>query len=145
MANAYPRYCGDGPEARAVSSKKALDTIRYFHYIGNMKTVEAVVALSALAQDTRLEIYRRLVRQGPDGLPAGEIARALSIPPATLSFHLAQLDHAGLVVARRAGRSIVYAANYDVMRQLLEFLTACCCEATPDKVSRGRSRSMKKG
>jgi ArsR family transcriptional regulator len=102
-----------------------------------MKTLEAVTALSALAQDSRLEIYRRLVRQGPLGLPAGRIAAALQIPPATLSFHLAQLDHAGLVTSRREGRSIVYAADYAAMQRLLAFLTECCCQGDSQECAPG--------
>jgi len=89
---------------------------------------EAVAALAALAQQTRLEIFRRLVRRGPEGLPAGRIAEAVGVPPATLSFHLAQLGHAQLVTSTRRGRSILYAANYDTIRALLSFLTACCCQ-----------------
>ncbi len=93
-----------------------------------MEIKQAVTALGALAQETRLELFRRLVRQGPAGLPAGQLAQRLQIPPATLSFHLAQLAHAGLVTSRRDGRSVIYAADYAGMRLLLAFLTAHCCE-----------------
>ncbi len=93
-----------------------------------MKATEAVTALTALAQETRLAVYRRLVRAGPAGLPAGRIAAALALPAPTLSFHLAQLSQAGLITARRAGRSIVYAAHYGTMQRLLSFLTECCCQ-----------------
>ena len=90
----------------------------------------AVGALSALAQSSRLDVFRLLVRTGPLGLAAGEIADRLSIPANTLSFHLAQLSRAGLVTPRRAGRSIFYAADYAGMQALLDFLVENCCEAS---------------
>lgn len=92
-----------------------------------MEKPEIVAALAALAQDTRLDIYRMLVQAGADGLPAGQIAERLELPSPTLSFHLAQLKHAGLVTHRRDGRSIIYAANYPAMNGLLGYLTANCC------------------
>ena len=92
-----------------------------------MKSDEVVGALAALAQPSRLELFRLLVRRGPEGLPAGEIASRLGIPPTTLSFHLAQLTRTSLLRATRMGRSIVYAADYDRMRELLGFLTENCC------------------
>lgn len=92
-----------------------------------MEGSEAVAALAALAQESRLQAFRRLVQAGPAGLPAGRIAERLGIPPATLSFHLSQLAHAGLVGSRRQGRSVIYAADYDAMRRLLAFLTENCC------------------
>ena len=110
-----------------------------------METPEALEALGALAQETRLAIYRRLVRQGPDGLAAGRIAEALELPAPTLSFHLAQLAHVGLVRSRRAGRSIVYAADYEGMRRLLAFLTQCCCEGQPEEAQPRRKRPRRKG
>ena len=88
---------------------------------------EAIQALAALAQGSRLAIFRLLVRQGPDGLPAGTIAKALEIPLATLSFHLQQLSQAGLVSSRRDGRYILYAANYDQMNSLIAYLSENCC------------------
>ena len=93
-----------------------------------MEAKEAVEALGALAQESRLAVFRLLVRQGPDGLPAGDVAEAVGIPPATLSFHLAQLGHAGLVRSRREGRRIIYSADYDGMQALLAFLTEKCCQ-----------------
>jgi DNA-binding transcriptional ArsR family regulator len=95
-----------------------------------METSDAVKALSALAQDSRLAVFRLLVRQGPEGLPAGEIGEKLGIPATTLSFHLSQLSHAGLVLSKREGRSILYAAHYDRMQDLLGFLMENCCEAS---------------
>jgi DNA-binding transcriptional ArsR family regulator len=87
----------------------------------------AISALGALAQETRLALYRLLVTQGPQGLPAGAIADSLGVAPSSLSFHLQQLLHAGLVSQRRAGRQLIYAAEYDTMNALLAYLTANCC------------------
>lgn len=92
-----------------------------------MKTEAAVERLAALAQETRLELYRRLVRRGTEGMAAGEIAEELAIPKPTLSFHLAALERAGLVVARRQGRSIVYAPDFGAIAELVGFLYENCC------------------
>lgn len=92
-----------------------------------METEDAVAALGALAQDNRLDVFRLLIRTGPQGLPAGEIAERLKIAAATLSFHLAQLRQAGLVTMKRDGRSLIYSADYDGMNQLMGFLTENCC------------------
>jgi len=94
-----------------------------------MKPNEVVVALAALAQTTRLAVFRMLVQQGPSGLAAGEIAEKLAIAPATLSFHLKELSHAGLVTTRQDGRFIFYAADFSAMNDLLGFLTENCCAA----------------
>ncbi len=94
-----------------------------------MKTTDAVRALAALAQETRLEVFRRLVQQGSSGLAAGEIAEHLGVSPATLSFHLKELSHAKLVTARQDGRFIFYAANFGAMKRLLGYLTDNCCAA----------------
>ncbi len=94
--------------------------------------MEAVRALAALAQDSRLATFRLLVEAGPSGLPAGTIARRLGIPANTLSFHLAQLAQAGLVGARREGRAMIYAADYAAMERLMGFLTENCCRAGRD-------------
>ncbi len=96
-----------------------------------MESTIAVAALSALAQETRLQVFRLLVEAGADGLPAGAIATRLGVPPATLSFHLAQLGHAGLVAHRRSGRSVIYAADFRAMRALVGFLTETCCGGDP--------------
>jgi DNA-binding transcriptional ArsR family regulator len=96
-----------------------------------MKATEVVPALAALAQENRLDVFRLLVQAGPDGLPAGRIAERLGIVAATLSFHLAQLKHAGLIRMRRDGRSLIYAADYQRMNGLIEFLTENCCGGNP--------------
>jgi ArsR family transcriptional regulator len=93
-----------------------------------MKTPQAVKALAALAQDTRLAIYRLLVQQGPEGLPAGTVAERLDVPAATLSFHMKELANAGMVEARQEGRFVFYSANYEQMNDLLGYLTENCCQ-----------------
>jgi DNA-binding transcriptional ArsR family regulator len=95
-----------------------------------MRTPQAVKALAALAQDTRLAIYRLLVQQGPEGLAAGAIAERLDIAGATLSFHLKELTHAGMVEPRQDGRFVYYSANYDQMNALLAYLTENCCQGS---------------
>ena len=92
-----------------------------------MEILSAVAALAALAHDTRLAIFRLLVEQGPEGMPAGAIAEQLGQANATLSFHLKELTHAGLVSARQAGRFIYYSANYRTMNGLVAYLTDNCC------------------
>jgi ArsR family transcriptional regulator, arsenate/arsenite/antimonite-responsive transcriptional repressor len=92
-----------------------------------MESKHAVTALAALAQDSRLQVYRLLVQAGPDGIAATEIAERLGIPANTLSFHLKTLSHADLVQARQAGRFIYYSTNYEQMNALLGFLTENCC------------------
>lgn len=95
-----------------------------------MKIKTAVDQLSALAQETRLEIYRLLVKAGPEGMPAGEIAKRLKVLPATLSFHLAHLARSGLVHSRQQGRFVIYSADFPEMEALLAFLTEDCCGGT---------------
>jgi len=92
-----------------------------------MESKTAVAALSALAQDSRLHVYRLLVQAGPEGLAASDIAERLGIPANTMSFHLKTLSHAGLILARQEGRFIYYSANYEQMNSLLGFLTENCC------------------
>jgi ArsR family transcriptional regulator len=92
-----------------------------------MEMSQAVDALGALAQKSRLEIYQLLVQAGPDGLAAGAIGEKLGVPPATLSFHLAHIVRAGLARSRQEGRFVIYSADYDRMNGLVGFLTRNCC------------------
>jgi DNA-binding transcriptional ArsR family regulator len=92
-----------------------------------MEKKAVLSALTALSQETRLDIFRLLVQAGPNGRSAGAIAEALGVPPATLSFHLAQLSHAGLVSQRRESRSLIYSTEYDHMNALMGFLMENCC------------------
>ena len=97
-----------------------------------MESNLAVQRLSALAQESRLAVFRLLIKAGPEGLAAGEIARALAITPNTLSAQLNILAHAGLVASRRDGRSIIYAADFDGMSTLLLYLMEDCCQGRPE-------------
>ena len=90
-----------------------------------------VKSLAALAQDSRLAIFRLLVEAGPGGMAAGKIAEELQVAPATLSFHLKELTNAGLLVSRQDGRFVIYAANFDAMNALVTFLTHNCCGGRP--------------
>jgi DNA-binding transcriptional ArsR family regulator len=92
-----------------------------------MEKKAAIAALGALAQETRLDVFRLLVTQGPAGLPAGVIADRLGVLPASLTFHLQQLVHAGLITQRRLGRQLIYSAEYGSMNELLTYLTENCC------------------
>ena len=92
-----------------------------------METNRAVEALAALAQETRLAVFRLLVEAGPEGRPAGSIGEALGLPPATLSFHLAQMARAGLVAGKQQGRFVIYTADFENMNRLVAFLTENCC------------------
>jgi DNA-binding transcriptional ArsR family regulator len=96
-----------------------------------MQITDAAATLGALAQETRLAIFRLLVEAGPEGLPAGRIAEALGVVPATLSFHLKELSHAGLAHARSEGRFVIYCADFDRMAALMTFLTRNCCRGMP--------------
>ena len=92
-----------------------------------MNTESAVTRLAALAQESRLSVFRLLVRRGPDGLPAGEIAARLKVPQATMSFHLKELSNAGLLKSRQEGRFIYYAPDFKAMQGLIAYLTENCC------------------
>jgi DNA-binding transcriptional ArsR family regulator len=92
-----------------------------------MKNDVAVKLLSALAQASRLAVFRMLVQKGPDGMPAGEIAERLKMAPNALSFHLKELSHAGLVKSRQDGRFVIYSPDFKAMNSLLGFLTENCC------------------
>src|SRR5450631_447380 len=96
-----------------------------------MENTDAVIALAALAQDNRLDVFRLLVQAGPQGLPAGQVATALALAPNTLSFHFDRLRSAGLVTVRRDGRSMIYAARFETMNALLFYLTENCCLGAP--------------
>jgi ArsR family transcriptional regulator, arsenate/arsenite/antimonite-responsive transcriptional repressor len=97
-----------------------------------MKKVRAIAALAALAQESRLDVFRLLVQSGPDGLAAGEIGARLGVPSPTLSFHLSHLKYAGLVTSRRDSRSIIYSADYKAMSDLLGYLTENCCRGSSE-------------
>ncbi len=92
-----------------------------------MEKMGALAALGALSQETRLDVFRLLVTQGPAGLAAGVIADRLGVLPASLTFHLQQLVHAGLITQRRLGRQQIYSAEYTAMNELLAYLTENCC------------------
>jgi ArsR family transcriptional regulator, arsenate/arsenite/antimonite-responsive transcriptional repressor len=92
-----------------------------------METTQALQSLSALAQESRLAIFRLLVQAGPGGMAAGAIGEKLDLPPATLSFHLAGLTRAGLAQSRQEGRFVIYSAGFENMNALVEFLTENCC------------------
>ena len=108
-----------------------------------MEVNTALDRLSALAQETRLAIFRRLVQTGPGGLPAGELAERIGISPSNLSFHVAALERAGLVTGTKSGRSIAYAADYRAMSDLLAYLYENCCQGAgcaPGAASAKRTR-----
>ncbi len=92
-----------------------------------MENKDVIAALSALAHETRLNVFKQLVQAGPNGLAAGAMSNTLDIPPQTLSFHLKELSHAGLVSQRRDGRSIIYAPDFDQIVEVVSFLGDNCC------------------
>ena len=104
-----------------------------------MEKTQAVAALAALAQDSRLDVFRLLVQAGPDGLSAGQVASALGLAPNTLTFHFDRLRHAGLVTVRRAGRSMIYAARFDSMRALIAYLSENCCQGVAECAPENRA------
>ena len=116
-----------------------LATILQFQYYRNielipikiMNTHNAIAALAALAQDSRLAVYRLLVQTGPSGMPPSKIGEQLGIPPSSLSFHLKELTHANLVTSKQEGRFVIYAANFITMNDLVGFLTENCCGGNP--------------
>jgi DNA-binding transcriptional ArsR family regulator len=96
-----------------------------------MKDSDAAAALAALGHEARLQVFRLLVRAGPEGLNVGDLGRLLGIPPSTLAHHLRTLVDAGLVTQRKRGRAVVNQARYDVMRQVLDHVEAECCAGAP--------------
>jgi len=104
-----------------------------------METKQAVEALSALAQETRLSIFRLLVEAGPAGMAAGEIGERLDLAPATLSFHLAGLKRAGLARSRQAGRFVIYSADFQAMNALIAYLSENCCGGASCNLSTGET------
>lgn len=92
-----------------------------------MKSNNVIAVLTALAQESRLAVFRLLVQAGPEGMPATRIAEALKIAPSSLSFHLKELTHANLIIQTKAGRSLIYSANFATMNGLIGFLTENCC------------------
>ncbi|QYF94882.1 metalloregulator ArsR/SmtB family transcription factor [Massilia sp. PAMC28688] len=96
-----------------------------------MDTSQALAALTGLAQESRLAVFRLLVKLGPAGMAATRIAEELGIPSSSLSFHLKELSHAGLISARQESRFIIYSANFEAMNSLLAFLTENCCGGNP--------------
>lgn len=98
-----------------------------------MEIKEAITVLAALAQETRLSIFRLLVQTGPEGIPVGRIGEELKLAPATLSFHLKELYHAGLILSCQQGRFIYYTANFERMAAIMSFLTQNCCQGMPQE------------
>lgn len=96
-----------------------------------METNQTIIALAALAHESRLAVFRALVEAGPQGMAAGQIATLLDVAPSSLSFHLKELAHAQLVTSRQEGRFVIYCANFDTMNGLLAYLTENCCGGNP--------------
>jgi ArsR family transcriptional regulator, arsenate/arsenite/antimonite-responsive transcriptional repressor len=119
----------------------ALTCTCYFHETGTMKSDLAVTRLAALAQETRLAAFRLLVQSGPEGLCVSDLQSRLGVPAPTLSFHLKELVHAGLITARQEGRFIYYAPDFRTMNGLLDYLTENCCGGAECETNRtGRMR-----
>ena len=104
-----------------------MTTNRYFYNSGYMEQEQAILALAALAQSTRLSVFRLLVKHEPEGLAAGGIAKALAVPQNTMSAHLAVLARAGLVISERKSRSIIYRADLVTLQELMSFMVEDCC------------------
>ena len=109
-----------------------------------MKSLDAVNRLYALAQESRLAVFRLLVQKGPQGLCAGDIGERLKLPPATLSFHLKELSNAGLLIARQEGRFIYYAPDFETMNGLVSYLTENCCNGQACEVACAPPRKIRK-
>ena len=115
----------------------------YFYYFRNMKLENAVTSLAALAQESRLELFRLLVRRGPDGYTPNDIAEKLGIPGSTLSFHLKELVRAGLIKARKQSRFIYYSPDFAAVNDLMNFLTENCCSLSKSDCCIPKSSSAK--
>lgn len=122
-----------------------LDLFLYFDKYRNMDSSTAVINLAALAQESRLDIFRWLVQKGVEGACVSDIGEQLGIAPATLSFHLKELQRSGLLVARRKGRHIYYAPDFAAMNALVEYLTENCCSGSDCSASCGPSKTQRKG
>jgi DNA-binding transcriptional ArsR family regulator len=128
---------GGKSKRRAAAAEKRMarrmwfEMLLYFEYYRNMEIKDAVLALSALAQESRLAVFRLLVQAGPSGLPAGKIAETLGIPSSSLSFHLKELSRAGLSASRQESRFLIYSANFAAMNQLVAYLAENCCGGEP--------------
>jgi ArsR family transcriptional regulator len=109
-----------------------LDRRPHIHNSGYMESEDAILALAALAQLTRLDVFKLLVKHEPEGLAAGDIARALAVPQNTMSSHLSVLSRAGLVSAQRFGRSIVYRADLARFQEVVLFMLRDCCDGRPE-------------
>ena len=111
---------------------KSLELFRYVYIIGHMEITTAIASFAALSQETRLKAFRLLVSQEPEGLPAGEIARLLSIPHNTMSAHLSILARSGWVTSQRHSRHIIYRASLTHMQAVIQFLLQDCCAGHPE-------------
>jgi ArsR family transcriptional regulator len=116
----------------SAASGKTIDNPKHIHNSGYMESENAILALAALAQSTRLDVFRLLVKHEPEGLAAGDIAQDLAVPQNTMSSHLSILSRAGLVSARRFGRSIVYRADLSRLQAVLLFMLRDCCDGRPE-------------
>ena len=127
-------WAGDTPAMFRLSARSscALDNIPYIDNSRYMESELAILSLAALAQSTRLEVFRLLVKHEPDGLAAGDIARALAVPQNTMSSHLSILSRAGLVTAQRFSRSIVYRAELARFQEVVLFMLRDCCDGRPE-------------
>jgi ArsR family transcriptional regulator len=114
------------------TGRGSLVSFRHIRYFGYMDSLEVIAALAALAQPTRLDTFRLLVKHEPDGVAAGELARLIEVPQNTMSAHLAILARAGLIAGERHSRSIIYRANLDRLRALTLFLVKDCCGGRPE-------------
>ena len=130
------RYSICGAEPRVVL-KHGLDCENHFYQTRNMEEHSAIASLSALAQPMRLRIFRALVGSAPQGMTPGALSAMLDVPASTLSFHLKELTHSGLVTQERESRHLIYRPSIEQMNELLGYLTSHCCQGVPCGVSAG--------